>query len=238
MGLLEYILGEGRVIKGAPVAFSIAVVLAGSAVWGGATVFYKQEVASAKQETATSKQETMTARQETATVGQQRDFYKDRLDAEIKSAPNIVQGGAPSSYKPSPIIIRPKGATAPKAVSIAPPAPAAVTNNATSYFQSGGITAGSVNLGPQQRVLTDEMKRQLLDKVPKDKPVSIMAVLGDSEAVIFATDIFSFMNANGFKMSDGGISQGVFTAPVTGTQVQLADDKTSIVVGANLPPRP
>jgi hypothetical protein len=239
--ITDYIRQEGGVIARAPVAFLIGAIIVAGATWVGATAFYKQEVAAAKQETAGAKQETAEAKQETQTVGEQRDFYRDRLNAEIKAAPAVVQGAAPSTYKAAPLEIRPKGTSAPKVVSSTPPPAASSASPAsavTSYFQSGGITAGAVNLGPQQRVLTDDMKRQLLDKVPKEKPVTITAVLGDGEAFAFATDLFSFMKANGFKMAENGISQAIFTAPVTGTSVQLAPDKTDIVVGTNLPSRP
>ena len=229
-GALDWLQKEWGVIWRAPVTFVVGAIIVAGSAWVGATVFYKQEVATAKQETSEAKQETQT-------VAQQRDFFKDRLDAQVKSPPSTNQGIAPAANKP-PVLIRPKSPDAPKVVSSMPPPPASANDGVTSYFQSGGITAKTVNLGPQQRVLTDEIKRQLLENVPKDKPVAITALLGDSEAIVFATDLFSFMKANGFKMAEDGISQGVFSGPVIGTNVQLGPDKTTVVVGANLPPRP
>lgn len=105
--------------------------------------------------------------------------------------------------------------------------------NVTSNYQSGGITAHTVNVGPQPRVLVDDLTKPLLNQVPKSKPVNVTAVLGDGEAMSFATAITAFLRASGYNVS--GVNQSIFTTVVTGTVVTLEADKTEIVVGTHLP---
>src|SRR5262249_31146447 len=88
-----------------------------------------------------------------------------------------------------------------------------------SYGQTGGIAAGTLNVGPIPRMLNqprmESLKRQILSEIPKDKPIVVMAVMGDSEAINFALQIHTFLKENGFPLAEAdGISQGVFTTPV------------------------
>jgi hypothetical protein len=99
----------------------------------------------------------------------------------------------------------------------------------TSTNQSGGITAGTVNVGSQPRVLDDDAKMPLLKGVPKIKPVQVTAVLGDGEAMSFATAIMNFLKVNGYTVY--GINQAVYTTIVSGTIITLEADQTQIVVG-------
>jgi len=235
MGIVEYLKSEGAVIARAPLTFVLGAAVITGAMWVAAGFFYREEISAAKQETAAAKQET-------ATVGQQRDLFKGRLDLLVTAPPQSPSAPAVGPVTPekktSVVIVPHKGADTPVVVS-SKPLPADPTgNNVTSYYQTGGITAGTLNVGPQPRVLRDEDKRLLLDKLPRDKPIEITALLGDGEAISLATDIYAFLKANGFKMADTGISQGVFTGPVNGVQIATGGPKISIVVGANLPARP
>jgi hypothetical protein len=68
--------------------------------------------------------------------------------------------------------------------------------NVTSIGQSGGITAGIVNVGPQPRRLDEGLKTQLAQLLPnKTREVKIQAILGDSEAIVFATQIKNYLNS-------------------------------------------
>lgn len=112
-------------------------------------------------------------------------------------------------------------------------------NHVFSLGQKGGITAGSVNVGPVPRSLnnlqTADLKKQIVNELPKDKPIVVMAVLGDSEAISFAAEIHQFLKANDFPLKEDGISQGVFTGPVKGLTVRDDGSVRTFIVGANLP---
>lgn len=100
------------------------------------------------------------------------------------------------------------GPATPPAINLGP-------GSAYSYGQQGGLTAGTVNLAPPQRTLSapyaSTLKSQMLSEIPKDKPITIMAILGDTESINFANEIYLFLKQNGFTMKDpAGISQGAF----------------------------
>jgi hypothetical protein len=81
----------------------------------------------------------------------------------------------------------------------------------------------------------EALKRQILSELPKDKPITVMAVMGDSEAINFAVQIHSFLKANGFPLAEeGGISQGVFSGSVKGLGVRDDGKTRTFIVGANL----
>jgi len=99
--------------------------------------------------------------------------------------------------------------------------------SAYSFGQQGGITAGTVNIGPTKRSLSDSrtepLKTQMLSELPRDKPITVIGLLGDSESVGFATEIHAFLKGNGYNMREpGGISQSVFTPLPKGL---IRDDK-------------
>lgn len=118
-----------------------------------------------------------------------------------------------------------------------PPINIAGNNNIFSLGQSGGITAGTVNVGLTPRSLSqprfDGLKKQILSSLPKDKPVTVVAVMGDTEAFSFADEILKYLKENGFDAN--GVDQAVFIQPIKGLQVQHEKDKRSFIVGANLP---
>jgi hypothetical protein len=114
------------------------------------------------------------------------------------------------------------------------------------YSNQGIITQGqfgnnTIIQGPIPRHLSDQrtdgLKVQILREIPKDKPVTVMAIMGDAEAIEFAQEIHTYMKANGFTMREpNGISQGVFTGPVKGLQKRdESDGSITFIVGANLP---
>ena len=82
----------------------------------------------------------------------------------------------------------------------------------------------------------DGLKRQILSDLPRDKPITVMTVMGDSEAINFAAQIHAFLKENGFPLAEqGGISQGAFTAPVNELNVRDDGKTRTFIVGANLP---
>jgi hypothetical protein len=109
--------------------------------------------------------------------------------------------------------------------------------SAYSFGQQGGVTAGTVNIGPTKRSLSDPraetLKHQMLSDFPRDKPITITALLGDAESVEFANEIHDFLKQNGFKMKEpDGITQGVFTKPPKGLiRDDRSDGEINLIVG-------
>jgi hypothetical protein len=109
-----------------------------------------------------------------------------------------------------------------------------INQNVTSHNQSGGITAHTVNVGPAPRNInapeSASLKAQMLRDLPRDKEITVMALMGDVEAAEFALQIHAFLKENGFKLKEDGISQGVFTRPPRG--LSFNSDDNTFVVGA------
>jgi hypothetical protein len=117
--------------------------------------------------------------------------------------------------------------------------PPIIDHSVKSYNQSGGITAHTLNVGPTPRRLSDpptaELKAQILRELPRDKPITVVAVMGDGEAIQFAQEIHSFMKTNGFNMREP--EQAVFTGgAVKGLhRKDESDGSISFIVGTNIP---
>jgi hypothetical protein len=125
------------------------------------------------------------------------------------------------------------------------PAPPMNNNIGNIYGNNGIITQGQIgnntlNVGPQPRNIDSPqaagLKNQILKELPKDKPITVMALMGDGEGIQFAQQIHAFMKANGFMMKEpNGISQGVFTGAVKGLQRNNEPDGSiTFIVGSNL----
>jgi len=101
----------------------------------------------------------------------------------------------------------------------------------TSINQSGGITAHTVNVGPQPRQINAALGGQIHAMIPAGSKVSIIAVMGDSEAFSFAQQIKCWMQQNGYPSVDG-VSQAVFSQPVLGQNINKKPDGSyDIVIG-------
>lgn len=109
-----------------------------------------------------------------------------------------------------------------------------IDQSVQSYNQSGGITAHTVNLGPQPRHMSDVLKRQILQELPRTRPITVVAIMGDAEAHHFAQEIHAFLGANGFPLKEAnGISQAMYN--VTPKGLGFNPDTSEFIVGANLP---
>lgn len=104
-----------------------------------------------------------------------------------------------------------------------------------SYNQSGGITAHTVNLGPPKRDMNtpwaDQLKDQIRRDLPRDKPITVMAVMGDGEAGEFAIQLQKYLAHEGFMMAEDGISQGMFSSPPINLGVEDKGDALTFIVG-------
>ena len=103
--------------------------------------------------------------------------------------------------------------------------------NVTSSHQSGGITAGQVNIGPQPRKIDDNVRHQLreLVKARPGAPISVTAVMGDGEAYGFAEQIKNFLESEGLTVD--GINQAVYSGRIVGQEVNPDQNKLDIRVG-------
>lgn len=99
----------------------------------------------------------------------------------------------------------------------------------TSNNQSGGITAHTVNIGTTRRQLDAASAQQLLKALPKNKPVKVVAVMGDQEAFAYATQILAHLNANGYLAE--GVDQAVCSQPVVGQFINPTASGFEVVIG-------
>lgn len=105
------------------------------------------------------------------------------------------------------------------------------THNVTSFSQSGGITAHTVNLGSPPRHLDDDLRQQLDELLPKRAKVNVRAIWGDQEAFQFACEIKDHIAAT--KRSVTGVDQVMLDRPFFGQQLDPFDGETcSITIGA------
>ena len=106
----------------------------------------------------------------------------------------------------------------------------------TSNGEKKGIFNYGSNYGqqnyheaPKQRTLTPEFKAEILDAIPKDRKVSVDAMMGDPESITFATEILIFLRDNGFDIESTMPNQVIFGHPVRG--IIFEEDKNRIVIG-------
>lgn len=101
----------------------------------------------------------------------------------------------------------------------------------TSYNQSGGITAGSVNFGPKARSMDNRYGGQLQEHIPASAKVRVVSVLGDGEAFGFANQVLTWLKDNGYGSAEG-VDQAVYTQPMRGQSINKKDDGTfEIIIG-------
>ena len=79
-----------------------------------------------------------------------------------------------------------------------------------------------------QRGLGDQLKGQLLS-ISKDIPVVVSCVMGDEEAILFASEIAEFLTAQGYRVN--GVNPEIYTQPMRGQILDARPDRTVIVVG-------
>jgi hypothetical protein len=107
------------------------------------------------------------------------------------------------------------------------------TTNITSFNQSGGITAQTVNVGPGKRTLNESVQEQLDNAMIGKKKVTVVAVMGDGEAFQFATEIFDYLKGKNVPLYGGGVVQAAFGRPIIGQIAnQLPNDELQIIVGS------
>lgn len=118
----------------------------------------------------------------------------------------------------------------------APPPTSSVTGTSiSSHNQSGGITAHTVNMAPPRRDIDAPMSAPLKDQirreVPKDQPITVVAVMGDGEASEFALQLHGYLRAQGYTMAEDGISQGMYSPPPINLHLERSEGGLEFVVG-------
>lgn len=102
--------------------------------------------------------------------------------------------------------------------------------NINSFNQSGGITAGVVNLGPQPRRVDEQSGKQLLDNLKKGKKITITSVMGDQEAFNFGHQILNFLKGKGYNAE--GVNQAIYSQPIIGQFIENKNpNQTDIIIG-------
>jgi hypothetical protein len=127
----------------------------------------------------------------------------------------------------STAIIKPT--TEPAEITVtAPSVPQIVNQNVTSNSQFGGITAHTVNLAPRRR-LDNVLKAELL-KLPRDRPISVAGIMGDTESLEFADQLRLFLEESGFisPPPDQSVVQVTPMRPIRGLAFGLAREWASI----------
>jgi len=110
--------------------------------------------------------------------------------------------------------------------------------NVTSNNQQGGITAGQINFGALQRVITEQDKivfKENIKKYVKDKTkqITVLAVMGDGEAINLEMEIVAFLKSEGLNVMGG---QGMFTNNPKGLIFEINPKNSEleqIIVGRN-----
>ncbi len=105
------------------------------------------------------------------------------------------------------------------------------TFDVRSYNQSGGITAGQINVGKQPRVLNEASKEQLRKMISEwpGAEIVVAGTLGDGESMGLAQKIIDFLRKEGREVS--GPDQVVMTQPFNGVSVNHENGKIQIRVG-------
>jgi hypothetical protein len=106
------------------------------------------------------------------------------------------------------------------------------TVNVTSHNQSGGITAGEVNIygsKPARHLTTQDLEH--FRRIPAGANVTVVAPIGDAEAIGFADEIAGWLRTNGWP---GVMNQDVMRyPPMVGQKVIVNGNEVQILIGAN-----
>lgn len=104
------------------------------------------------------------------------------------------------------------------------------TFNVTSNHQSGGITAGQININPPQRQLTEPLKTELLKllETVSFKSIMIYSVAANNEAHQYAEQICKFLKSQNFDMQGHGTA--MLFGKVEPIKLVLPNDEGTVVI--------
>jgi len=100
--------------------------------------------------------------------------------------------------------------------------------------QRGGITAGEVNIGKQDRQLDNKIKQGFLNfLINKNERIRITAGVGDAEAINLGHQIKAYLEAEGYTSVDNGVNQAIFKHQIKGMVIQRNKEWVDISIGYN-----
>lgn len=118
-------------------------------------------------------------------------------------------------------------------------APPSVTmtgaHSVASVNQSGGITAGIVNLGKPKRRLEGSLSNEILSKLDRNDAWEVGAESGNADNHELAKAIHGFMKENGFKMSSKYVSSLQTFPPVVGIRAEKSGPNSSFLIVGHQP---
>lgn len=101
----------------------------------------------------------------------------------------------------------------------------------TSNNQQGGITAHTVNIGNQQRVLQKIHIDYISSNIPdKETPIELTAQMGDPEAYNFCNEIREYLLKQGYTKV-GPIDTMLPFTPTFGQIIEVKDGKARVFIG-------
>jgi hypothetical protein len=113
--------------------------------------------------------------------------------------------------------------------------PPIINQNITTNNQSGGTNTNIVNVSPKiRRTMNEALKAAFLKDLPKDKPILVMGMSGNTESMAFANEIWTFLKANGYPVkNDAAAWHMFFNPPVFNAQISPGEGGKEwwIVVG-------
>lgn len=104
--------------------------------------------------------------------------------------------------------------------------------NINSFGQTGGITAGQVNIHKPigRTALTDSDKTILLNELMKSDTIEVVTVFSDPEAYNYAELILNYLINNNYKAK--GVNPAMYAKPITGLHVnRINSEKIKVIVG-------
>lgn len=103
----------------------------------------------------------------------------------------------------------------------------------TNFYGSPILNTGNINIGNPPRMLNEVHKNDLL-KLSKNKKITIEAIMGDIDALDFANQILVFLKKEGYSV-DEDISYSVYDLPQYGESISITSDGNYlIIVGSNI----
>jgi len=104
------------------------------------------------------------------------------------------------------------------------------THNVSSYNQSGGVTAHTVNLAQEPRVFNQNSAEHLIQQLEpyEGMPIEIMHLLGDIEGRNFAFQIKDSLFSNEIESE---VIAVMFKRPPVGLTINIKDGKVNIIIG-------
>lgn len=102
--------------------------------------------------------------------------------------------------------------------------------NVNSNYQSGGITAGIVNIYEKpQRTIGEDQINLIKQYAPQSKKILIDSVMGDQESLTVVLNLQNRLQQDGYQVMT---SQSAYVG-IPRTQMNVGSDPLEIIIGPN-----